>query len=446
MEVRSITPAGSNDVTGALNPGADKPVHVLLYALIPSDRACAPLRRGPVASFRNMLRRVLDLAAWRLLGLWRAHYSTFKDALNTNRGDIAIRMAVRKHVAAAFAGRAVTFTEVAWGELDKALSLEPDLVVLAGGGFLFADRQGCLPARFKADVDVLSRLSCPVAAASIGLNKLIEAGEAGTFRFHPESAADLIPFLHRLTKGAVRDEQTQQALALPGFAKLPVIVDPVFLLASERLVAKPRAAAANGALSIGINLAFHGGQTSALSHRVLPIVTRVLNRLRRETGCRFFYFLHSDGERGIARALRLCGLPIELVDTDVGNMLETYRGMDFHIGQMLHSAIFAMSVGTPTLALAYDIKAPSFFELFGLSQWCLDATTLDEAQMWSAVRAMMESRHEVATSIIRHRMTLAKQSRDFYAEIAALVPVPAGSGVQIGSSPVPAPYAQARRR
>lgn len=398
-------------------------VHVILYTLIPTDRALQPVRRAPLAALRNRLRRAFDLAAWRFFGTWRAHYSTFKDHLNTNRGDMAVRMGVKRQLIEAFFGRNIRFTEVAWGELKSVLEMSPapDLVVIAGGGYLFTDETGRLPARFADDVAVLSELHCPVVASAIGLNHLIVGEEKFAQRFHRAHLADVRNFLARLTLGSVRDRNTQDALAIDDYENLPVIVDPGFLLAPATLLSKPPGTGTS-TIAVGLNMAFHGTHTSQTSHRQLPMLVRVLKRLQDEIPCRFVYFVHSEGERGIVEALRIAGIAIEVVSTDVERMLEAYRRLDIHIGQMLHSAILATSVGTPALNLAYDVKAAGFFELLGLPQLCLDMANTSESDLLHAVRCLIADRRDIAEAILKRRAALAKDSHDFYAVVAQLVP------------------------
>ena len=396
------------------------PLHVALYTLIPRDRAYRPIRRNPLQFVRNRLRRYAELLAWRFLGRWRAHYSTFKDRRNTNRGDIAIRMGVQRQIEKAFEGRAITITNLAWGEMNMALKMSPapDLVVIAGGGFLFADRDGRLPQRFADDVRVLERLSCPVVACSIGLNCLIEENGRSSFSFHPEARADIHQFLSRLALVSVRDEATQQALAAVDRRPLSVIVDPGFLVGQAPDT--PRVPDPARPLAVGINLAFHGAHTSFTSHRMLPLMLNVCRRLRDEIGCRFTYFVHSDGEIAIAQALRLKGLDLEIVNADVDAVLDAYRRMDIHLGQMLHSAILAMSVGTPALSLAYDVKSAGFYNFLGLDELCLDAATTTEDDILSSVRALIECRHAVAAALRARRSELEAESAAFYEQVAAL--------------------------
>jgi polysaccharide pyruvyl transferase WcaK-like protein len=397
------------------------PFHVLLYTLIPEDRAYRPIHRNPFVFVRNRVRRWAELLSWRVLGRWRAHYSTFKDRENTNRGDIAIRMGVKSHVEQAFAGQAITITDLAWGDLDIALKMSPapDLVVIAGGGFLFADNEGRLPPRFAKDVAAIESLACPVVACAIGLNWLIEGGGDAPFRFHPDSLDDIQRFLSRLNLASVRDENTQRALAAVDRRSLRVIVDPAFVVTPAP--APARSPKGNQTLEIGLNVAFHAIQTSITSHRMMPLLLEVCRRLERERPCRFTYFVHSDGEEGIAHALKLAGLKLEVVHDDVDLMLAAYRRMDIHIGQMLHSAILAMSVGTPALSLAYDVKSAGFYNLLGLGELCLDASVTTVDEVLASVRALIESRDAVSAALLVRRAELESESQDFYAEVAALV-------------------------
>jgi len=399
--------------------GPTKPVHIVLYALIPAESAHRPIQRRGFFWLRNQVRRLLELARWRFLGRWRAHHSTFKDATNTNRGDIAIRLGVRHLINQAFQGHALHVTEIPWGELDRihTLAPHPDLLIIGGGGFLFADKEGRLPPRFAADVAAISMVSCPVVAASVGLNNLMQDGEPWR-GFHSDSRSDIRTFLAALDLISVRDHSTSAALEPYTSAPPPVIVDPAFLLAAP---GRPSNARGDGLLSVGLNLAFHGAHTAECSRHMLPLYVNVLKALNLATPCRFTYFVHSDAERGIASALKLSGIDLEIVDAEAEIMIDAYRRMDIHICQMLHSAILATSVGTPTLNLAYDIKSASFFDLLGLPDLCRDARHISEQEVLTAVKAMIAQRHHISATLFKRRAELAQASNIFYSTIAQQV-------------------------
>jgi polysaccharide pyruvyl transferase WcaK-like protein len=406
-------------------------IRVLLYTLIPSERECEPIHRSPMALLRNRLRRCFDLIAWRLTGTWRAHYSTFENAANTNRGDIGIRVGARRQLERIFAGHTLAIDEVAWGELGPAIdraSAPYDLIVIAGGGYLFADREGRLPPRFHDDIAALERTSAPVVAISVGLNHLIMPDGStarAQFRFNTDQYDAVRRFLSRVNLVSVRDDATRRALAAIDANAPRVIIDPAFLLVStfdvDRRRHRTRAPEPNHPLAVGINVAFHGTHAGTINRRLLTETVRALQAFSAITPCRFYYFIHSDSEHGIVDAMRLRGLSIDVVEGDVDTMLTAYKRLDMHIGQMLHSAIFAMSVGVPTLGVAYDTKSAAFFSLFGLSHLCLDATTVDRKSLLAAVQKLAVERERTAATIAARGSALRTDAAGFYKELRELV-------------------------
>lgn len=382
-----------------------------------------PIARTPLVFLRNRLRRALELAAWRLSGIWRAHYSTFEDRANSNRGDMAIRMGVRRQIARAFAGNELAIDEVAWGELGAAIAAAApyDLIVIAGGGYLFADADGRLPPRFAADVEALAGTSAPAVAISIGLNRLIMPDErAPAAAFHPDQHALIRRFIDRVDLISVRDDATREAMAAVDPACGRVIVDPAFLLVStfDARRAKPRD---GRPLAVGLNLAFHGAHASLINRRLLRETVEALRSFAASTPVRFTYFVHSDSERAIVTALRLWGIPVEAVDGGVDAMLAAYKLQDMHVGQMLHSTIFAMASGVPALAIAYDTKSRAFFDLFGLGAYCLDATAADRHTLLAAMCRLTADRRKVAAMIAARGAARRIEAMGFYRRVADMV-------------------------
>jgi len=402
--------------------GARK-MRILLYALIPADRAFLPIRRTRLAVLRGYVRRTLELIKWNLTSKWTAHYSAFEDSINCNRGDIAIRLAVRRRLDRLFISSGAAIVEVAWGELDRAIDEGPwDLIVIAGGGYLFADPAGRLPPRFANDLAALERAACPVAAISIGLNHLMGSNHTEPFAFHPDEHDPLRRFLARMALISVRDETTRQALAAVATDKIEVIVDPAYLLASRSNVFDTlRRKRSEAVLSVGINLACHGTAMTDVNHNFLDVALRALMKLRAHRPCRFYFFIHSDGERGLAIALRQRGLPLEIVDGDVDAMLEAYGRLDIHLAQMLHSSILAMGKGVPTLGLAYDLKFAGFFDLLGLSRLCHDPRALTAIKLFAALTDLAENRREISDQILLMGHQRVADADRFYQKIPDLV-------------------------
>jgi polysaccharide pyruvyl transferase WcaK-like protein len=168
-------------------------------------------------------------------------------------------------------------------------------------------------------------------------------------------------------------------------------------------------------------MALHGAHATVVNRTLLTALTRALHRFASQTPTHFFYFIHSDGERGIAAALRRYGLPLTVVDGGPDVLLEAYRRLDVHICQMLHSAILATSVAVPTMAFAYDIKSIGYFNLLGRPGLCHDAANLTEDRIFAAINDLVAQRDDIAEHLARRARELTAESDKFYAQIAALV-------------------------
>jgi polysaccharide pyruvyl transferase WcaK-like protein len=224
---------------------------------------------------------------------------------------------------------------------------------------------------------------------------------------------------------SVRDEATRHALAAVAPNAPTVVIDPAFLLVStfdvDRRRHRNRAADANTPLAVGLNIAFHGTHAGTINRRLLSETLRAFQQFGAAVPCRFCYFVHSDSEHGIVDALRLGGLSIEVIEGDVDTLLTAYKRLDLHVGQMLHSTIFAMSVGVPALSVAYDTKSLAFFSLFGLSHLCLDATALDSKGLLAAMRKLLAERERTAAVLSARGAALRTDAAGFYKELRELV-------------------------
>ncbi|HKU64963.1 MAG TPA: polysaccharide pyruvyl transferase family protein [Rhizomicrobium sp.] len=399
-----------------------RPVKILLYTLITTTDQQIPIDRNRWQWIRTRLVRLIYLALWKLTGQWKAKFWMFKDIRNSNFGDIAVRMGVSHALEKAFGNRKLEFHELTWGKLTTnfvaELPRDFDLIVIAGGGYLFADQANKLPKRVIDDIRALEKAKCPVVATSIGLNQLIHESTAIDFSFDPGETAKIRQFIDRLALCSVRDETTRKAIELAGARSPQVIVDPGFLLANpDSKIEKTD----DGVLDIGINLSFHGTFASKLSERSLIILVRVLERLQRTIPCRFHYFCHADSSKGIVAAIRTRGLKLQVVGGSVDQLIAGYQKLDIHVGSMMHSTILAMSVGVPSLSLAYDIKSAGFFELFGLGHFVKDVQKIDEESLFDAIMELIARRREVAAMLAERGSQLRARADVFFADVARLV-------------------------
>ena len=73
-----------------------------------------------------------------------------------------------------------------------------------------------------------------------------------------------------------------------------------------------------------------------------------------------------------------------------------YSLMDMFIATRLHSGIFAMSEGVPTLFIGYNTKTRGILEAVGLDQWMVDLNNLDQDYFWELLCKIWENRKEIS--------------------------------------------------
>ncbi|GAB6440840.1 polysaccharide pyruvyl transferase family protein [Bacillus luti] len=72
-------------------------------------------------------------------------------------------------------------------------------------------------------------------------------------------------------------------------------------------------------------------------------------------------------------------------------LVSLYGKMDVFIGSRMHSTIFALASGTPTLALAYQYKTKGTFELMGAGDYVFDVQAFSSQQLFSTITDILES-------------------------------------------------------
>jgi colanic acid/amylovoran biosynthesis protein len=76
-----------------------------------------------------------------------------------------------------------------------------------------------------------------------------------------------------------------------------------------------------------------------------------------------------------------------------------YSLMDMFIASRLHSGIFAMSSGVPTLFIGYNPKTRGVLKAAGLDEWMLDINCMDEKHFWELLRLTWENRNNISNKI-----------------------------------------------
>ncbi|KAA0764910.1 polysaccharide pyruvyl transferase family protein [Bacillus sp. SH5-2] len=71
-------------------------------------------------------------------------------------------------------------------------------------------------------------------------------------------------------------------------------------------------------------------------------------------------------------------------------LVNLYGKMDVFIGSRMHSTIFALASGTPTLALAYQYKTKGTFELMGAGDYVFDVQDFSSQEVYNAIINILE--------------------------------------------------------
>jgi polysaccharide pyruvyl transferase WcaK-like protein len=401
----------------------DDVVNICLYCAIPEEDEFKGQHYGIRERCKGTIRNALNAIFTVLSG--RLNYDVYSYRVanglgdNSNRGDMAIRVALRSQLRAAFAPRKVRFTEAKWGDLgDKVAAINSDtsLFVIAGGGYISIDSEGS-PWAMLANSRILEKLECPIVACGIGLNRLMNR-QLSDISELPEETRDSI---HRLSKSCralgVRDLDTVQLFAAHGQKPAVLIGDPVLYFDSDA----PSPDRESGPIRIGINLASHGRRTYSMLKHALPSVIDILRWVQKNKDVQFVYMVHHDFEKPIARYLRRKGLALQIIDLPAPKLIEAYKNLDFVINQMLHSCIFAANAGVPFLNMAYDRKCLAFCALLDVPECGFAHDRVSFDLLKTRFDHLFENRSALSEKIRERRAMLRSQNRTFLKDVVRLV-------------------------
>ena len=407
-----------------------KPLNVWLYTAIPEHDQFRPLIRPFFQRFKSVIRNTANRLSTLLNGQLQAdiyHYQVANSlGDNSNRGDIAIRMAVREQIADALGKRIVNFTELKWANLSDdivdEINRECDLFVISGGGYLFINSDGSGGGSF-ADIPYLQRMRCPVIAYGIGLNRLMHEKVCDVRDVSTKTKGDIREFVSACSLIGVRDAHTLELLDLYGDRPVSLIGDPVLFLRPSQTsspITRPRARP-----SIGVNLAVHSWRALKMLKPLLPNVIELLRHVQSLHNAKLTYLLHHDYEEVVVSFLQQQGIEMNVVRTDAPQLLSTYGYLDFVICQMLHSCIFAANQGTPFFNIAYDQKSVAFCELLGIPQCTIAHQDATADALKKSCDGLFYSREAIKHALTAGCEPLKIAQNKFASHMSALVEGPA---------------------
>jgi polysaccharide pyruvyl transferase WcaK-like protein len=394
---------------------------IFLHVAIPSARENCLLPLGRVQRLKMRVHHQLDWWMWSLLRVYRFESHNYSLRDNCNKGDIAIKVAIKELIKETLSGVPVEFAETEWGCLAERdleeINRSAAIFVVAGGGYWVFNSHGKLSPSFPADMPFLLRMKCPVAVFGSGVNFNMPTGDSRlSMDLDGNQKSLFLDLDRRAALLGLRGETSLDFFHRLGIGKARLVPDPAVFL-------KPKAAqapASSGAIQIGINLAFHGAFMEKHFRNTVETFIAVLKRLQILHKAEFSYFVHSDHELLIPRLFRAAGVPMRIIDAPAAEMTGHYRRMDALICQMMHSNILSFNAGLPALNVGYDSKNFEFNRMIGMEEYCLTAVGLKKADLLAKAVSLIENRKSLAGRLAATKAGLRKRLDAFLADFRDL--------------------------
>lgn len=404
---------------------------IWLYVPISQAREYAPLTRSLLRRLKAGVLRLRDRIRWIIFGSHDFDFHAWCVNSYTNRGDIAIREAIRQLLESRFEGR--QFAELDWGSLGGALArinVCADMLVICGGGYVSADAASGALSHVMEDVADFANMTCPVVAFGIGYNSLLEYSPEIRLPALPDRTLAKIQALSGVSSlVGVRDLNLQRMMQPSAKGEIALIGDPALFLEPVKIAELD---GHSGKIKIGLNFALHGPISASIFRQHFKSYVAFLKRVQQNHPVAFYYFVHCDTERIAISLLRRAGIALRVVDRPPAELISGYAQMEAVIGQMLHSSILATNAGVPSMNIAYDTKNVGFYELMELPHLCVAHDDLTPQKLWETFAAMLEQKDSIARVLENKKIELRLRTNEFLEEISALLAKKSPPSVEAG--------------
>jgi colanic acid/amylovoran biosynthesis protein len=118
------------------------------------------------------------------------------------------------------------------------------------------------------------------------------------------------------------------------------------------------------------------------------------------------------GRRIVARLRRATQARLLEVELRPGQIKGLCGRMRWFVGTRMHSNIFALSMGVPTLAIGYLPKTVGLMETIGLEEWTLPIETLTAYQLEEAFARLVAREQEVRGRLAQRIPELTRAAMD----------------------------------
>ncbi len=273
---------------------------------------------------------------------------------------------------------------------------EADLVLSCGGGNFYAHHCPS-PGFFWA----LMAIAFPLA---LGKQVVMLPQSVGPVVGWGQRALTRL-VLRRVSLLMLREERSLRFVQGTLGLAVPAVVLPDLAFGLGR--GQEAAGAANGRpLAIGLTIMDRQAQMKGFANQrqYEEALLALLVALHERQGVQAHIFVQCYGpsadqdDRPVSRRLyeqvRAAGVPVTLHEgfQDARQLLAAYGQMDCMVATRMHTGIFALSQGVPTVMIAYQPKAKGVMASFGLDEYCLDIAQVTPEALQATVEQVLANR------------------------------------------------------
>ncbi|MEB0012025.1 polysaccharide pyruvyl transferase family protein [Glaciimonas sp. Gout2] len=393
-----------------------KKLQIHLHVAIPTSKENMDFPITAQRKIKRVIRKAFDWTAWAVSKKFLFKGYNYASRIYCNRGDIAIKLAIKELLQARFHDFQLEFVESEWGQLSddaiERINSCASLFVIAGGGYWVFNKEKKLSPSFLSDVDYFQKITCPLVVFGSGVN-FNNPSEQFDFDINNSLRDAFTKLDDRVDLLAVRCELTFNFLRSLGLKKPRLLCDPaVFLKAND----SPYRTTSEH-ISIGVNLAFHGPFVEAILKKNLHIYVALLQSIQNKFKVKFYYLIHSDEEFLIVKLLKFSGIKIDVIDEHGGDLVDAYGNLDVVLCQMMHSNILSFNAGVPTLNIAYDSKNFGFNKLIGMENFCVSVYDLSEEILFEKMTDIITNRDAIKLKLAAKKKKLALSMDLFLSDV-----------------------------
>lgn len=285
-----------------------------------------------------------------------------------------------------------------------------DVFISKGGSFICNDSGG-----IRGDISLFKLLVPFAIAKRLGVRTVVLGQSLGPFTTRSSRVLFRL-FSRYIDRIYLRERVGLKYLTFmgPNFARQKLDDCPDVAFALEAELFKPVIEIGDRP-AIGLTIVNHRFADESARETYVDIICRAVDFFaKRIEGAKFYIFPqvlspHVDGSVDIelskivaARCRRQYGVTPEVLegDYDARALKETYRRMRFFIATRLHSSIFAVSAGVPTVVFGYHgSKAEGVWRGLGFERFFFDINSVKWPLVERALAELLQNEKEIALEI-----------------------------------------------